>query len=229
MKKLIPIILIVVLLGGQLAIIGSNVVSTNKHNEQVAYAALPEPLSGEIGIEQVLPNANQTALAWNSDAVLVQASMQIDWPTDWSVVTQGTLPPGGWVLLGYVSGNALLTMRIERGGGNIVQAVETPITDEVATDYLANPIDLSAANQPAVDAAKAFDIAQGSTFRQQCPAMRGQSYLHPAISAATGQWVWSFLYINRRANDPTQYMSGEMDWATGTIDQVVDADLPCDA
>jgi hypothetical protein len=35
-------------------------------------------------------------------------------------------------------------------------------------------------------------------------------------------------YINRRENDPTQYMSGEIDWATGSIDQVVDADLPCD-
>jgi hypothetical protein len=102
------------------------------------------------------------------------------------------------------------------------------LSEDLAGDYRAMAFDLSQANQPSADAAIAFDIAHGNAFRQECPTRRGQSYLRPQISEANGQWVWAVAYINRRENDPTQYMSGEIDWATGSIDQVVDADLPCD-
>ena len=228
MKKIIPILLVAILLGGQLALIAYGVTTTNQNNEQVAAAAQPEPMSGNIGIEQVLPNATQTAQAWKSDATLVEVSMQVDWPEDFSSSAAGQLPPGGWILFGFISGTELLTMRIERGGGNIVQMQVTPVTEDVAADYLSKVFDLAAAQQPSADAAMAFDIAHGEHFRAACPFWRGQSYMHPELSAATGAWVWALSYLNRRQNDPAQYMTGELDWATGSIDQVQDTELPCD-
>jgi hypothetical protein len=227
-KKVIPILLLASLLGAQLALIGFDIASSRKLDEQVAVAAQPEPMAGNIGIEEVLPNATTTAQIWKSDATLVEASIQIDWPDDWATSASGQLPPGGWVLLGYISGTELLTMRIERGGGIIVQMQVTQISEDVAADYRSNVFDIAAAKQTSADAAMAFDIAHGAAFRQACAFRRGQSYLHPEISSSSGQWVWAISYLNRRENDPAQYMTGEIDWATGSIDQVVDTNLPCD-
>jgi hypothetical protein len=227
-KKAIPVVVLALLLASQLLLVGYDVVSSEPNTDIVTSLQDVPQLTGTIAIEQVLPQATDVALAWRSDAVLVRAMMQVDWPQDGSVTPVGELPPGGWVLLGFLSGQDLLTMRIERGGGLIVQQAVTPLGKEEAAAYLANQADLTQAKQSSADAAIAFDIANGRAFRDACPERRGQSFIQSQRSPISGEWTWTVTYMNRRQNDPTEYMSGEMNWVTGTIANLQNEDAPCD-
>ncbi|HRA46694.1 MAG TPA: hypothetical protein PK819_01335 [Thermomicrobiales bacterium] len=227
MKKWIPILLLVALVGGQLGMIIFNVRSTNRHNELTNVPPRPENLGTALTFETIMPYAQRVANTWQPDAQLVSASMQIDWPEEFDPIQEGGLPPGGWILLGFVSGDEILTMRIDRGSGTIVQNAIIGISKSETDTYASHAIDFNQAAVTSVTAATAFEVSNGERFRQACPQNRGQSFIRPELDTASGNWVWDISYIDRPPNQDVRYMTGQIDWRTGQQTNVKNTDLTC--
>ncbi len=163
------------------------------------------PLAGSgATYESGLPLARQQAAAWLPEAVLLNASMQVDWP--WAVPEGETeeLPGTGWLTYAFVApwqppgrppGAASLGIVIERLSGVIVSQESDGW--EIAPEFRPPPppaaLDSTAATLRA-------EAAGGTAYRRACPAQRHVSRTFP-IAAGRTEWPqhWLVLYEDSRA------------------------------
>jgi hypothetical protein len=154
--------------------------------------------------ESALPLAQDQAEAWLPDAVLLNASMQVDWP--WSVPPEPPteIPGTGWLTYAFIApwqppgrppGAASLGVVIERLSGAVV-TLDSEGWEE-APPFLAPP-------PPApVDSSQATLLAEaagGTDFRRDCPQYRHLSRTFP-IAAGRTEWPqhWVVIYEDSRA------------------------------
>jgi hypothetical protein len=179
-----------------------------------------------LDLEGIWTFANGVATNWRADAQLVAASMQIDWPHAADDLPLTELARGGWIFMAYLSQDDLLTMRIDRGSGTIVETRLTNLDDKARDAYAAHPIDLNAATTRSGTAAQAAEAAYGLEFRNACRDQRFMSWLNVEHDLNTGTPHWHIEY-EARADEPQPSMKLDIDWQTGDIRNVENATAPC--
>lgn len=156
--------------------------------------------------ESALPLAQAQADAWLPGAVLLNASMQVDWP--WTVPPEPppTLPGTGWLTYAFIApwdppgrppGAASLSVVIERLDGAVVS--RESIGWEQASTFRPPP------PPAAIDSTEATLLAEeagGTAFRRACPQFRHLSRIFP-VAAGRTEWPqhWLVLYEDSRAPD----------------------------
>jgi len=226
-KRIVPVVILLAIIIAQVILAATGFASADSQTSLTDIARRPDDLGNGLTLETIQPYAQSVAADWHGDAVLVMATMQIDWPDGFDPIAEGNLPPGGWLLLGYTSGNELLTMRIDRGSGTIVQTAIVGLSNTERDSYRSHVIDFSQASTTSENAAMAFEIAYGTAFRAECEGRRPQSWLVAGASPTSGAMAWLISYVNRSDDSPPDYMTGEIDWATGSIGQVSGQDAAC--
>jgi hypothetical protein len=165
------------------------------------------PLAGSgATYESALLLAQAQADAWLPSAILLNASMQVDWP--WSVPSGSptALPGTGWLTYAFVApwdppgrppGGAFLGVVIERLTGEIV----TQETEgwEQAPEFRLPPL------PAAIDSTEATlraEEAGGTAFRRECPQFRHLSRTFPVAGGRT-EWPlhWVIVYEDTRVPD----------------------------
>ena len=163
------------------------------------------PLIGDgATYESALPLARKQAAAWLPGALLLNASMQVDWP--WTVPPgePAEIPGTGWLTYAFVApwhppgrppGAASLGVVIERLSGEVVSQdtrgwEEPPAWPE--------PIPPSS-----IDSSTAILLAEaagGTDFRRACPNFRHLSRTFP-VAAKRTEWPqhWVISYEDTRA------------------------------
>jgi len=179
-----------------------------------------------LDLEGIIPFATSVAQDWSADASLTRASMQIDWPPDKVNGTVTQLPPGGWIFLSFLGSNGLLTMRIDRGSGVIVDTRILAIGERFRDEFGATPIDLSKASTTSGTAALAAETAHGTAFRSACPDKRHTSWLSAQSDPVTGQMAWHIEY-EAQSDPPQPSMTMDVDWQTGQIENLANDRQPC--
>ena len=156
--------------------------------------------------ESALPLAQAQADDWLPGAVLLNASMQVDWP--WTVLPESpaTLPGTGWLSFAFVApwdapgrppGAASLSVVIERLDGSVVSRESTGW--EQAPEFRPPP------PATAIDSVAATLLAEeagGTAFRRACPQYRHLSRTFPVADGRT-EWPqhWVVLYEDNRVPD----------------------------
>ena len=171
---------------------------------------LPEGNAPLVGTgatyESALPLAQAQADAWLPGAVLLNASMQVDWP--WTVPPEPpTMLPGtGWLTYAFIApwdapgrppGAASLSVVIERLDGSVVSRESTGW--EQAPTFRPPP------PPAAIDSTEATLLAEeagGTAFRRECPQYRHLTRTFP-VAAGRTEWPqhWVVLYEDSRAPD----------------------------
>jgi hypothetical protein len=165
------------------------------------------PLAGSgATYESALPLAQAQADAWLPGAILLNASMQVDWP--WSVPsgTPTAIPGTGWLTYAFIApwdppgrppGAASLGVVIERLSGQVV----TQDTEgwEQAPEFRPPP------PPAAIDSTEATlraEEAGGTAFRRECPQFRHLSRTFP-VAAGRTEWPlhWVVIYEDTRILD----------------------------
>jgi hypothetical protein len=179
-----------------------------------------------LDLEGILPLATSVAQGWSTDAHLTRASMQIDWPPDKISGPVTQLPFGGWIFLSFVGSEGLLTMRIDRGSGIIVDTSILGIGDRFRNEFGSTPIDLSKTSTRSGTAALAAETAHGTAFRSACPDKRHASWLSAQPAAANGQMAWHIEYESQ-GEQPQPSMTMDVNWQTGQIENLANENQPC--
>ncbi len=165
------------------------------------------PLDGEgATYESALPLAQALADSWLPGAVLLNASMQVDWP--WSVPQEPpeTIPGTGWLTYAFVApwdppgrppGAASLGIVIERLSGAVVS--QDTEGWEQAPEFRPPP------PPAAIDSTVATSLAEeagGTDFRRACPQYRHLSRTFP-VAAGRTEWAqhWVVIYEDTRIPD----------------------------
>lgn len=180
------------------------------------------PLAGGgATYESALPLAQTQADAWLPDAVLLNASMQVDWP--WTVPpgSPTEIPGTGWLTYGFLApwhppgrppGEAFLGVVLERLTGEVV----TRDTEgwEEAPEFRAPPpaaaIDSTAATLRA-------EAAGGTRFRRACPQYRHLSRTFP-VAAGRTEWPQHWVVIYEDTRVPERHgLLLRIDAATGEV------------
>jgi hypothetical protein len=169
--------------------------------------AIAAPLVGDgATYESALPLAQAQADAWLPGAVLLNASMQVDWP--WQIPPGPTtrVPGTGWLSYAFLApwyppgrppGAASLGVTIERLSGEVVNQ---------DTDGWEEAPELRPPPPPAaVDSVAATLLAEaagGTTFRRACPQYRHLSRTFPLAGGRT-EWPqhWVIIYEDSRVPD----------------------------
>lgn len=162
------------------------------------------PLAGDgATYESALPLAQAQADAWLPGALLLNASMQVDWP--WTVPpgTPAELPGTGWLTYAFLApwhppgrppGAASLGIVIERLSGEVVSQDTRGWEEQPAWPRPIPPstIDSTAATLLA-------EAAGGSVFRRACPNFRHLSRTFP-VAAGRTEWPqhWVISYEDTR-------------------------------
>ena len=165
------------------------------------------PLAGSgATYESALPLAQAQADAWLPGAILLNASMQVDWP--WSVPAgpPAAIPGTGWLTYAFVApwdppgrppGAASLGVVIERLSGQVV----TQETEgwEQAPEFRPPP---PPAAIDSTEATMRAEEAGGTTFRRECPQFRHLSRTFP-VAAGRTEWPlhWVVNYEDTRVPD----------------------------
>ena len=186
----------------------------------------PSDLAMPLEIETVLPFAQSVAKTWRSEAKLVRANLQIDWPHEPTAARKSDLPAGGWIMLAFVGGDKMLTMRLDRGSGIIVEGRISTLDAKTQSSYGASPLDLASASTTSGTAMQAVEAAYGNSFRTACPDQRFTSWIFSAVDPATGARSWHAEY-EQRSDSPQPSMSVDIAWATGDLSNVKNATQPC--
>jgi len=226
-KQTIAVIAILALIAGQIGLVVKASFNDAPATRLSQIAPRPQDLAPGQTLETIAPYADLVAHEWDADAKLVEASMQIDWPDGYDPIAEGTLPVGGWLLLGYATPDKLLTMRIDRGSGTIVDTAIVPLTHDLANNYLSHPIMYGQGGRTSDMAVLAFEIAYGTAFRNDCSFRRPQSWVVPTVGSH-GLPVWHISYVNRHDDQPADYLSGDLDSETGAIENVTGQNLQCE-
>ena len=179
-----------------------------------------------LDLEGILLFATGVAADWRSDSQLVKASLQIDWPHERSNESSLELPMGGWIFLAFLSHNDLLTMRIDRASGTVVQTGIIALDGGSRSAYADQVIDFSTATTSSATAIGAAEAAYGTTFRNACPDQRFTSWLTVQRLAESAVNSWHIEYKSV-AESPQPSMAMDIDWQSGQIQNVTNADEPC--
>ncbi len=165
------------------------------------------PLAGSgATYESALPLAQAQADAWLPGAVLLNASMQVDWP--WSVSRDplAELPGTGWLNYVFVApwdapgrppGAASLGITMERLDGSVVS--QETLGWEDAPELRAPPLPAAI---DSTDATLLAEDAGGTRFRRACPQYRHVSRTFPVAERRTA-WPqhWVVIYDDTRVPD----------------------------
>jgi len=156
--------------------------------------------------ESALPLAQAQADAWLPGAILLNASMQVDWPWDVPPGETTGIPGTGWLTYAFIApwdppgrppGAASLGVVIERLSG--VMMSQDSIGWEEAPEFREPPppapIDSTAATLRA-------EAEGGTTFRRDCPNYRHLSRTFP-LAAGRTEWPqhWVIIYEDSRVPD----------------------------
>ncbi len=184
-----------------------------------------EPLF-PLAFEGIYPFVREQALSWRDDVVLVQSNLQVDWHREDVGDPVGQVPRGGWIMFAFVSGEDMLTMRLDRGSGTIVETRVVPLDRASRERYLANPVDYSQPKVASLTAMTAVEAAYGSAYRSKCYDRRYVSWVTILTDDATGERFWHIEYEEREAELGTN-MSADVSWQTGEVLNVSNQELPC--
>jgi hypothetical protein len=167
--------------------------------------AATAPLDGSgATYESALPLAQAQADAWLPGAVLLNASMQVDWPWDVPPGETTALPGTGWLTYAFIApwdppgrppGAASLGVVIERLSGSMA-------TQETA----------------GWEQAPLLAEADGGTeYRRGCPQYRHMSRTFP-VAAGRTEWPqhWVIIYEDSRVPDKHGLLL-RIDAATGAV------------
>ena len=187
------------------------------------------PLAGSgATYESALPLAQAQADVWIPGAILLNASMQVDWPWDVPAGVPNALPGTGWLTYTFIApwqspgrppGAASLGVVIERLSGAIVNQESTGW--EEAPQFRPPP------PPAAVDSTRATLLAEaagGTDFRRACPRYRHLSRTFPVAAGRTEYpQHWVVIYADSRAPDQHGLLL-RIDAASGKVlDRVSDA------
>lgn len=219
---------VAVLLVVQLALIGVGLAKANGEDGpaepriQVVDSAPDQlPLTPESG----LPLAAQYAQQWRTDARLVGVSMRLDWPEVIDAIPQGELPPDGWLLYTYVSGEELLTINLDRGSGSFNGS---NVSSQGGSDWKA--IDIGSVQRTAAIAALSAELLGGRAYRSVCPDQRRVSVVSfGLVPRADGSKTatWTVTYEERDRGDRVD-VRVRMDATTGDVIDDRTTSLGCD-
>jgi len=182
-----------------------------------------EPLEA-LTIETALPLADPVALAWEADARLVSALMEVVWPQDETVVVPEVIAGGGALTLVYAAGDAQLTLLLDRGNGTIFRGEVGEWSDE-----LAQPLPVAAIARSSAIAVLAAEVSYGTSYRAACPEYRFVTRVYLSVVAADAAvpvWVVSYVDERRRDRPDIQLI---VDAVTGTTIDGKAAPLGCAA
>ena len=150
-----------------------------------------------LTIETALPLADPVARAWDEDARLVSALMEVVWPQVEAVVIPESIADGGAMTLVYAAGDAQLTLMMDRGSGTIFHSEVGDWSDELEMPLPVSPIARSSAI-----AVLAAEVTYGTSYRAACPEFRfvTRVYLSRAATDAANP-VWLVSYVDERRRD----------------------------
>jgi hypothetical protein len=188
---------------------------------------IPEvAIAGPLDLEGAAALGLAIAREWRSDAVLVNAGMQVDWPDDMVNRVPTELPRGGWALLRYLSGNDILALRIDRGSGVVVETELQTLTDSDAALLASQAIDFQRASTSSTTAILATEAAYGQRYRAACPERRRATWISVLADGNAGDPAWFVRY--RDNGDPERTtLSVRINWATGDIFDGVNTNPTC--
>jgi hypothetical protein len=184
-----------------------------------------EPLF-PLAFEAIYPFVAESARAWRDDAVLVQSNLQVDWHREDVGDPVGQVPRGGWIMFAFVSEDDMLTMRLDRGSGTIVETRVVTLDDATLDRYLSNPVNYKEARVASLTAMTAVEAAYGNAWRSQCYDRRFISWVTILTDEATGERFWHIEYEEREA-EPGSNLTADVSWQTGEIMNVSNEDRPC--
>jgi hypothetical protein len=167
--------------------------------------AATAPLVGSgATYESALPLALEHARAWLPEAILLNASMQVDWPWDVPPGATRELPGTGWLTYAFVApwdppgrppGAASLGLVIERLSGAIVSQ-ESEGWEE-APEFRSPP---PPATVDSVRATLRAEQEGGTAFRRECPQYRHLTRTIPVAAGRTDlPQHWVVIYEDSRA------------------------------
>lgn len=212
----------------QMALIGYSVASGEDDGRpKPPIRPTTEPLF-PLAFEGIYEFADEQARTWKDDAVLVQSNLQVDWPREPQdePAPLGQIPRGGWIMFAYVSGEEMLTIRMDRGSGTIVETRVVTLDADSRARYLANPIDYGQSKVASLTAMTAVEATYGNTFRTQCMDRRYVSWVTIRTDDATGERFWRIEYEEQDGGIDSS-LSVDISWQTGEMQNVVNADRPC--
>jgi len=157
-----------------------------------------------LTIETALPLADPVARAWDEEARLVSALMEVLWPQDEAVVAPESIANGGAVTLVYAAGDAQLTLLMDRGSGTIFHGEVGEWSDELAL-----PLPVSAIARSSAIAVLAAEVSYGTSYRAACPEYRFVTRVYlsrAATDAANPVWLVSYLDERRRDRPDIQFV-----------------------
>lgn len=150
-----------------------------------------------LTIEGALPLADPVARAWNEEAVLISASMEVLWPQDEEVAAPTSVAEGGAMTLVYAADDAQLSLLMDRRSGVIFHA-------EVGewSERLSAPLPVSTIARSSSIAVLAAEVSYGTRYRAACPEYRfvTRVYLSRAADNAENP-VWLVSYVDERRRD----------------------------
>ena len=183
---------------------------------------ITEPLNLEAASALGLAVARE----WRPDAILVNAGMQVDWSDESADQLATELPRGGWALLRYLSGRDVLTLRIDRGSGVVVETEVLRLSEDDAANLALQAIDYERASTNSTTAILATEAAYGQHHRLACPERRRATWISVHSDEFSGERVWFVRYRDAaRPNEIT--LSVLIDWRNGSIYDLVNPNSNC--
>ena len=198
---------IVALLAAQLALAATALAVWVWTPDEPALPPRPASTAPLVGsgatYESALPLAQAQADAWLRGAILLNASMQVDWP--WNAPSQPpeALPGTGWLTYTFIApwdppgrppGAASLGVVIDRLDGKVV--IQETEGWEVAPEFRPPP---PATAVDSVEATLLAEEAGGTAFRRACAQYRHLSRTFP-VAAGRTEWPqhWVVIYEDTR-------------------------------
>ncbi len=140
--------------------------------------------------------ADQVATAWDSDARLVYASMQIDWSADPPPPTTTAISSFGWLRFVYVTDigggrtdQATLSLLFERMSGQLINQTVNQWSEPFPESDL-----FAGVNTTDSTAVLGTELGGGTAFRAECPKIRNRSIVSLVVDQTSGQATWIVGY-----------------------------------
>ena len=222
----IAIAFVLAVIVAQLGIAAYAIATDDSATEPDAPIVPAAEISEPLDLEAAAALGQDIARDWRSDAVLVNAGMQVDWPDEMVGSLPTELPRGGWAILRYLSGSHLLTLRVDRGSGVVVETEVVQLTGPDAARLAARAIDFARASTNSTTAILATEAAYGQRYRAACPERRRATWISVLTDESTGEPVWFVRYRDNDVPDQTT-LSVRIDWASGNIYDEVNLDPNC--
>lgn len=221
-------VLVTLIVAAQIALIGYALASSEADTRPIPpIRPVEEPLF-PLGFEGIVDFATQQAQTWKPDAVLVQSNLQVDWPREPQDDPDpvGQIPRGGWIMFAFVSDGEMLTMRMDRGSGTIVETRVVPLDQASLDRYLANPLNYDDAAVASLTAMTNFEAQFGRDWRMECMDRRYVSWATVYTDPDSGERYWRIEYEEQNGGVGSN-LSVDVSWATGQFGDATNAGKPC--